>query len=42
MLLSIYLMHITGIYYYPSQKIGFKDNILKLNLHIDKVYLTHT
>ena len=32
-------MHITGIYYYPSQKIGHKDNIFKLHLY--KVNLTH-
>ena len=25
-------MHITGIYYYPSQKIGLKDNIFMLTL----------
>ena len=32
-------MHITGIYYFPSKKIGLKDNIFKLHLY--KVYLTH-
>ena len=32
-------MHITGIYYYPSQKIRLKDNIF--NLHLYKVYQTH-
>ena len=32
-------MHITGIYYYHSQKIGLKDYIFKLQLY--KVYLTH-
>ena len=30
-------MHITGIYYHFSQKIGLKDNIFKLHLY--KVYL---
>ena len=30
-------MHITGIHYHSSQKIGLKDNIFKLHLH--KVYL---
>ena len=29
-------MYNTGIYYYPSQKIGLKDNIFKLYLY--KVY----
>ena len=32
-------MYITGIYYHLSQKIGLKDNIIKLYLY--KVYLTH-
>ena len=31
-------MYITGIYWYPSKKIGLKDNIFKLYLY--KVYLT--
>ena len=30
-------MHITGIHYHFSQKIGLKDNIFKLHLY--KVYL---
>ena len=32
-------MFSTGIYYYPSKKIGLKDYIFKLYLY--KVYLTH-
>ena len=28
----LYLMYITGIYYYLAQKIGLKDNIFKLHL----------
>ena len=32
-------MHITDIYYYPSQKIGLKDIIIKLHLY--KMYYTH-
>ena len=26
-------MHITGVYYYPLQNIGLKDNIFKLHRH---------